>query len=654
MDKTINIAENVGYALVALMLAYFVWVMVGVARGHRALDRKPFLRRLLKGLLLLSPVLLGALLLPFTNSNVPFLQALGSLGDHPESLLIFGLVLTVYLLYFVTTFFPHRNKYFNLGAPMAMLSPIPSITNASIIFIINFFLSNSDLAVSYMTFYFILTVYLFTYTAREIKLLSLVISENITADLNRNIIRNIFLSDYQAFEKTKKGSLFIILGDDINQIAVFASNLVAFYTNILTVLIIMAYLVFVNMIAVFVLLAVVSLILSIHYFMGVKTAVYFKRSAKVRSVYMDKLLGVINGFKELSIHAVKRNRYRGEVEKLCSEYTAINHTAFRKYVDRVMVSDMSFIISIGLSCFLLPAFFQMERRELITYILAALFLWGPINVIIRAIPELISIRTSLKRIREFIGGDVAFNDHADVSQRLEKGRLSTVPYAGREMEKLEAHDLYFEYKTNHDAEEQYFIGPLDFQARRGEITFVIGGNGSGKTTLAKLLCGLYTPQQGIITIDDTEVAEKELGEYFSVIFSDFYLFRKVYTERSPGPDEHQRLIEMMKLEQKVSFENDEFNTIELSRGQSKRLALIQCLMEDRPVFLFDECAADQDPDFKSFFYKELLPEIRRRGKILIVITHDDSYFDVADRIYKMETGNIKLIKAREEEVASLA
>ncbi len=61
-------------------------------------------------------------------------------------------------------------------------------------------------------------------------------------------------------------------------------------------------------------------------------------------------------------------------------------------------------------------------------------------------------------------------------------------------------------------------------------------------------------------------------------------------------------------------------------------------MEERPVYLFDEWAADQDPEFKAVFYLELLPMLKAEGKTVIAITHDDRYFYLADRIIKLESG----------------
>jgi putative ATP-binding cassette transporter len=75
------------------------------------------------------------------------------------------------------------------------------------------------------------------------------------------------------------------------------------------------------------------------------------------------------------------------------------------------------------------------------------------------------------------------------------------------------------------------------------------------------------------------------------------------------------------------------------------LALLQCYLEDAPIYLFDEVAADQDPEFRKFFYRNLLMRMKEEGKIVIAITHDDHYFDVADRIIKMDMGKIETVDA---------
>ena len=62
------------------------------------------------------------------------------------------------------------------------------------------------------------------------------------------------------------------------------------------------------------------------------------------------------------------------------------------------------------------------------------------------------------------------------------------------------------------------------------------------------------------------------------------------------------------------------------------------LLEDRPIYVFDEMAADQDPSFRRKFYEEILPELQKAGRTVIAVTHDDKYFGASDRLLKMDEG----------------
>src|SRR5256885_14002412 len=77
---------------------------------------------------------------------------------------------------------------------------------------------------------------------------------------------------------------------------------------------------------------------------------------------------------------------------------------------------------------------------------------------------------------------------------------------------------------------------------------------------------------------------------------------------------------------------------------------VHAYLEGRPVLVFDEWAADQDPSFRHLFYTELLPELRARGHLLVVISHDDRYFHLADRIVRMEAGRMVLPRSEERRV----
>ena len=190
----------------------------------------------------------------------------------------------------------------------------------------------------------------------------------------------------------------------------------------------------------------------------------------------------------------------------------------------------------------------------------------------------------------------------------------------------------------------FVLGPLDLTLNRGEIVFVMGGNGSGKTTLAKLITGLYVPESGDVCLDGQSISEESRESYrqlFSVVFDDAMIFDSLWGLDAPDRDQRaQEHLRQLELDHLVKVTNGRFSTTALSHGQRKRLALLTAYLEDRPIYVFDEWAADQDPAFRKIFYQRLLPELKRRGKTVVAITHDDRYFAGADRIIKLEEGKL--------------
>lgn len=194
-------------------------------------------------------------------------------------------------------------------------------------------------------------------------------------------------------------------------------------------------------------------------------------------------------------------------------------------------------------------------------------------------------------------------------------------------------------------ERGFLLGPLDLSLQAGEVIFIVGGNGSGKSTLAKVITGLYPPQSGAIYLDDVLVTEQNLEwyrEHFSAIFHDFYLFEQCLGFDSANLDrEVEDYLKHLQLDRQVSVKNGVLSTIDLSQGQRKRLALLVNYLEDRPIYLFDEWAADQEPLFRELFYQQILLKLKERGKAVIVITHDDRYFHLADRTIELNYGKIE-------------
>jgi putative ATP-binding cassette transporter len=226
---------------------------------------------------------------------------------------------------------------------------------------------------------------------------------------------------------------------------------------------------------------------------------------------------------------------------------------------------------------------------------------------------------------------------ADVGKRTES-------MWGEDWRQIELVDVTHTYRRE-GGNGSFTIGPINMTLGRGEVVFITGGNGSGKTTLAKVLTGLYAPEGGAIFIDRKPITDDDRDEYrqlFSAVFSDNYVFDTLLGLDGAGLDEQANLyLNQFELDHKVQIKNGAFSTVDLSQGQRKRLALLTAYIEDRPIYVFDEWAAEQDPHFKGVFYKQILPELKLRGKAVIVITHDDRYFDAAERVIKLDYGRIQ-------------
>lgn len=297
----------------------------------------------------------------------------------------------------------------------------------------------------------------------------------------------------------------------------------------------------------------------------------------------------------------------------------------------------AFMLVIGLFLFVVPRLTGLPAPVLHGAVLLMLFLQQPINSITGMMPHLSRGNVALAQI-EALGLKLV------PEASLAKALPAVAPERPRSFEQIELVGLTHTYRHERD-DEKFTLGPISTSLKRGELIFLIGGNGSGKTTLAKLLTGLYSPEGGEIRVDGRRVQPEELDEYrqnFSAVFFDFFLFERLLGLASPELLQQARhYLEQLHLDQKVRLdEQGKLSNTALSQGQRKRLALLMAYLEDRPVYLFDEWAADQDPMFKEVFYKKVLPDLRGRGKTVIVISHDDRYFHLADRLLQLESGQL--------------
>ncbi|MRG98515.1 cyclic peptide export ABC transporter [Polyangium spumosum] len=366
---------------------------------------------------------------------------------------------------------------------------------------------------------------------------------------------------------------------------------------------------------------------------------YLQRLGDARVAFFDLLTDLLKGFKEVKLSQRRGRDICADIERSSGALRGFNLRSGEMNGDNFIFASSNLYALLGVIVIVLPQHIDVDSSALVDIVAAILFLWGPMTVLITGAPAYIRSNVALDRARtleEKLDKAIQETRIAQDAEDTWRGGFGVI--AGRGVE--------FEYVSD-DGDGAFRVGPLDVEIPEGEIVFIVGGNGSGKSTALKVLTGLYPPTGGELRVGGIRVDSSNVAAYrekISAIYSDFHLFAKLYGLLDVDPAAVHRLIEQMGLHQKTSFENEGFTNRNLSTGQRKRLAMIVALLEDRPICVFDEWAADQDPEFRAHFYEELLPTLKQRGKTVIAVTHDDRFFHCADRVITMEYGRIRSVE----------
>ncbi len=341
------------------------------------------------------------------------------------------------------------------------------------------------------------------------------------------------------------------------------------------------------------------------------------------------------GIKEIKLHHRRGQVFlENELDPTAKAHCQHNISAMTIFVLAAAWGGAILYLLMGIVLYGTQNWWVITNDSVITgYILTLLFIIGPISTIIDGVPVLGRANVSLTKIATLRR---ELESSTEITSTKQLCTLPTDPPTT-----IEFRNVIYRYHLDGS---DFTLGPLNLELKPGELIFITGGNGSGKSSLVLLLAGLYNSEEGEIFLGGKLITDDNRGIYrqqFSVIFSDFYLFDSLLGLVDEHIDQKAlAYLKLLKLDHKVSVENGVFSTVALSQGQRKRLALLTAFLEDRPFYVFDEWAADQDPVFKEIFYTTILADLKARGKTVVVITHDDRYFCMADRCIKLENGKI--------------
>jgi putative pyoverdin transport system ATP-binding/permease protein len=449
------------------------------------------------------------------------------------------------------------------------------------------------------------------------------------AELRSFVARRVLVADYRQLEVVGAARIQSALAEHCTRVAEFFESFPVILTN---AVIVAGCLIYMAMLSwqVFLLALAVIAFGSLGYHLAHLRAIrHLNAAAEEQDRLFSYFRSLTDGAKELRLNRSKRTAfYEGVLGKSIELVRRERTFGMSLFIASASWGNFLIYAFIGTVLFVLVGDVPDRALVMTGFALVFVYMVGPLEALLLNIPRANLAHVAGERIDEITRAMSASETETD---KVSPPSLQSVGLRGV------LHRYYHEQSG-----ELFTLGPIDLEFRPGEITFLVGGNGSGKTTLAKLLVGLYPPEEGQIIFNGSIVDNTNRDHYrqlFSTIFSDFHLFDRLLQTGSADLDgEGNRLLAKLHLHNKVKVQDGAFDTLALSQGQRKRLALVVAYLENRPFFMFDEWAADQDPVFKEVFYREILPELRAMGKAVLVISHDDRYFHLADHLVRLESG----------------
>ena len=455
-------------------------------------------------------------------------------------------------------------------------------------------------------------------------------------DLALSIFDKLRFTNYYEFQELGQDRIRTLMGD-VGTIQRFPTTFIEVFKAGVMTLIGVSYMFYTHFFAALILSSVLLALTIVFYFRNISIGNDIEDLRDLQNTNEQHTNNFLRGFKEIKTSITRSGAIFKYISEVRNGMKSLNIKILSKYITNELLASHAVYLVIGVILFVLPVLMSVEASVIASFIMIIFFLTGPLTVLVSEVEEFTRMNTAYKRVDEF-------NQIINASQSISIG-YGDLTDINESFQSLRFENLVYEY-TDKEKQSTFTLGPINLTINKGECVFITGGNGSGKSTFINLLTGLYLPISGNIYLNDHKISAENYPFYrdqISSIFTDTYLFDENYNgfDIDPINAELNSLIEEMKISNilKIDDEKKVFN-LTLSKGQQKRLALIYALLERKEIIVLDEWAAEQDPRFRKYFYEKLIQKITASGKTLIAVTHDDEYFDCAERLIEFKYGKV--------------
>jgi ATP-binding cassette subfamily B protein len=365
---------------------------------------------------------------------------------------------------------------------------------------------------------------------------------------------------------------------------------------------------------------------------------YMNYSSAYASWYGDTMQGV----KEIKLLTIEHKKIEEFIEK---QKPILNSNI------EMFIRDKTYIISEELTIFFVQSLIYIMgslmtiRGEitiggLLAFITYSLYVTSPISSIIGLGYSYSNVLQSSKRFFEFMDMDCEENPSNGNKIRLDDTF---------KIEKIEYKNVSFSYKNGKE-----LLKNICIEIQHGEKIAIVGMNGSGKTTLINLLLRLYSPDEGEIYINNTNIEDICLSDYrnlISTVGQDFYLFNKTILENinirgSASEEEIYKAARLSGIYEFLNKQNKRFgskigrNGTNLSGGERQKLALARALLHNSQILFLDEITSNVDNE-SEIRINQIIKSIN--DKTILVISHRTEVLRWMDRIIVMDNGTISEI-----------